>query len=73
MTVIETDDFRPESDGEDENAHAAPARDEEMPQLVEKNDDAEDEQKGNDISRNATAKRVQMRHKLDPMMLALTP
>ena len=41
--------------------HPAQARDQEMPELVEKHDKAENEQKGDKIADDASPKRMQMR------------
>ena len=66
VAVVETDDFRAETDGKHQNAHAAPARDQEMPKLVEEHHQAEDEQKGNDVADDAAAKHMQMRQNIRP-------
>src|SRR5690606_14063995 len=44
VLVGEAENLRTEADGEHQHAHAAPARDQEVPKLVEKHDDGEDEQ-----------------------------
>ena len=46
VAVVKADEFGPEADGKHQNPHAAPARDQEMPELVEEHDQAEDEEKG---------------------------
>ena len=58
VAVVKTDEFRPKTDGKHQNPHAAPARHQEMPKLVEKHDQAEDEQKGNEIADHAAPKRM---------------
>ena len=50
--------FGPETDGKHQDPHAAPARDQEMPQFVKKHDQAEDEQKGNEVADHAAPKRM---------------
>ena len=45
-TVVKADEFGAKSDRKRQNPHPAQARDQEMPELVEKHDQAEHEQKG---------------------------
>ena len=48
VAIGEAEQLRAETDGKDQHPHAAPARDQEMAELVEEHDDAQDEQKRND-------------------------
>ena len=48
MAVGEADEFAPEADGKHQHAHAAPARDEKMTELVDEDHDRQDEQERND-------------------------
>jgi hypothetical protein len=73
VAIVEADDFRAKTDGKHQNPHAAPARDQEMAKFVEEHDQAEDEQKGNEIPDNAAAERMQMRQKIRPHDACLTP
>jgi hypothetical protein len=53
--VVEADEFRSEPDRECQHAHAAPARDEEMPQLMKEDDDRKIEQERQDPAGQAAA------------------
>ena len=48
--------FRAEADREDQRLDAAPATDEEMPQLVEEDDDRQDEQERHDVDQAVAPK-----------------
>ena len=58
VAVVKTDDFGPKANGKHQNPHAAPARDQEMPQFMEEHDQAEDEQKGHEVADHAAPKRM---------------
>src|SRR5580704_11938918 len=53
VAVIETEQFRAEANGKDQDFDAAPARDKEMAKLVEKHHGREHEQKGNHNAQHA--------------------
>jgi hypothetical protein len=55
VAVVETDDLRTEADREDLDGDAAPARHEEVTELVEKDHDGEDEEEGQEIAENGVA------------------
>src|SRR5262249_40958504 len=59
MPVIEAGEFRTEPEREGQNLHTRPAGDQKMAELVEENDDGEDEQKGNRITDEPMAQRVE--------------
>ena len=50
MAIVEADDFGTETHRKSEHPHAAPARDEEMAELVEEDDNGQAEQKRNDLA-----------------------
>src|SRR6185312_3958136 len=62
VAVVEADDLRAEADGEGLHLHAAPAGNEEVPELVEEDDDGQDEQEGHDVPRRASTPGPQARH-----------
>src|SRR5262245_23768083 len=51
--IIEAKQLRSESDGEDKDPDATPARNQEMPELVEEHHECQDEQEGDEISEHA--------------------
>jgi hypothetical protein len=53
MPVVETAQFRPESQGEGQDLYASPARHQEMTQLMKKHNDRQDEQKGKRVADQA--------------------
>ena len=69
IAIVEADNFRAEPYRKQRDAHAAPAGDQKMAQLVEEDDDAQHEQERDDVASNAAAKRMQMLKIFDPMML----
>src|SRR5262245_3561518 len=52
-TIIEAEELRSETYGEDQNPNATPARNQEMPELVEEHHEGQDEQEGDEISEHA--------------------
>ena len=58
VAVVKTDNFGPKTNGKHQDPHAAPARDQEMTQFVEEHDQAEDEQKGHEVTDHAAPKRM---------------
>ena len=59
MAVVETGQFRPETERESQHPHARPAGDQEMAELMEENDDGQDEQEGNDVTDEPMAQRIE--------------
>jgi hypothetical protein len=55
LAIVETEKLRSEADRKHLDGHAAPARHQEMAELVEKHDDGEDEQKRHDIAGDCRA------------------
>ena len=62
VAVVEADDLGAEADGKGEHADAAPARHQEVAELVKEHDNGEDEQEGNDITGDAAAEGAQTPH-----------
>src|SRR5581483_10107267 len=62
VPVVKADDFGAKTDRKHQNPNAAPAGDQEMAQLMEEYDQAEDEQERHDIAEESVPKRLQMRH-----------
>src|SRR5580704_5341920 len=58
VAVVKADDFGAKTNGKHQDPHATPARDQEMTQFVEEHDQAEDEQKGHDVTDHAAPKRM---------------
>src|SRR5712672_1810358 len=58
MPVVKADEFRPETKQESQHLHAGPAGHQEMTQLMEKNDNRQHEQEGNDVANKAMAQRI---------------
>jgi hypothetical protein len=56
VAIVKTDYLRAKTNRKHQNPHAAKASNEEMPQFVNENDQAEDEQKGDDIAEDPSAK-----------------
>ena len=73
VAVVKANDLRPKADGKHQNPHAAPARDQEMAELVEEHDQAEDEEKGDEVPDHAAPERMQMRQEIRPHDAALPP
>ena len=69
VAVIEADDFRPKADRKHQDPHAAPAGDQEMAQFVKEHDQAEHEQKGNDIATTPPPSACRCAKKYVPMTL----
>ena len=61
VAVVEADEFRAETDRKSQHPHAAPARDQEVAELVEEHDDRQDEQKRDDIAGRARRQSAQAR------------
>jgi hypothetical protein len=62
MAVVETDQFRAEAERERQHLHPGPARDQEVTEFVEENDDRQDEQEGNDVADEPMAQRTETIH-----------
>ena len=50
MAVIEAEQLRAKTNRKREHTHAAPARDQEVTELMKENDDGEHEEKRNDVA-----------------------
>ena len=57
VAIVEAEQFRAEADREGEHAHAAPARDQEMAELVKEHHDGQHEQERHDIAGRASRPR----------------
>ena len=63
VAVVETGQFRPEAERERQHFHARPAGDQEMPEFVEENDDRQNEQKGDNVTDEPMAQRIETMQK----------
>ena len=59
VAVVETGEFRTKAERERQNLYAGPAGNQEMTEFMEEDDDGQDEQKGDDITDEAVAQRIE--------------
>src|SRR3982750_3475273 len=60
VAIVKAEQLGPKSDREGEHAHAAPSRDQKVPELVKENDDRQNEQERNDVAGKPAAPRADM-------------
>ncbi len=58
VAIVKADEFGAETDGKHQNPHAAQARNQKVPEFVEKHHKAENEQKRDEVADNAAPQRM---------------
>jgi hypothetical protein len=65
VAIIEADNFGTKADREGERLDAAPAGDQKMSKFMEKNDDGQNEQKGDNVAGKSAAERGEAAHDVE--------
>ena len=64
VAIVEPEQLAAEADGEDQNPHAVPARDQKMAELVEEHHDGQNEQKRDGVAQDTATQRAHTRQEI---------